>query len=572
MRITFLGHAGMYVETRAGSVLCDPWFNPAFFASWFPFPSNEHLDVRAFAHPTYLFVSHFHDDHYDEQFLREHVSKDAIVLLPDYPVDLLERSLRDAGFTRFIRSRNGEPFEHGGLRFEILALVAPTDGSIGDALLMIDDGETRILDQNDAKPVAIERITSFGAFHGHFLQYSGAIWYPFVYSYPPQMMAALGAKKRKNHLARALSFARQIGADHIFPSAGPPCFLDDDLFRFNDCDRDPNNSFPDQMVFLDYLREQGHDNGHALIPGSVITLNGGACDVSHPMPDDEIAAIYANKRAYLEAYRERQRPLIQRTLAALPRGTIDIAAALRARLEPLLDQADRICVGVNGRVLLDCGDAQVVIDFQARRVYEWGGEECEYVYHFDRGLVESCIERHELDWVNDLFLSCRFTADRKGPYNEYVYIFFRCLSPERLQYAEGYLSEKSSDDQFFECDGYRLQKRCPHMKADLTRFGSIDRGILTCSLHGWQFDLETGKCLTSDDRHLFAQRVGPDGDTPGAIAARLDHVRAQIARQPLAQSQHCWFMPGVRQERWGVRNRPSQDCGPTSPRPRDSRP
>jgi UDP-MurNAc hydroxylase len=548
MRITFLGHAGLFIETQQGSILCDPWFNPAFFASWFPYPSNGHLDVSRFEHPTYLYVSHFHDDHFDEHYLREHVSKDATVLLPDYPVDLLERSLRDLGFTRFLRTANGVPFEHDGLRFEILALVAPTDGSIGDSSLMVDDGETRIFDQNDSKPTAIERITSFGKFHAHFVQYSGAVWYPVVYQFPPQMMAALGAKKRKNHLARALSYAEQVGASHIFPSAGPPCFLDDALYDYNDFDRDPTNPFPDATVFLEYLREHGHENGHLIIPGSVITLQGDECSIEQPLPEAGLRALFADKRTYLEAYRREQRPVIERAMASLPRGRYDIVAELRAWLEPLLAMADHISVGINGRVLLDCGEQQPVIDFQSRTVYPWHGEECEYIYHIDPALVESCIERHEVDWVNDLFLSFRFSAERKGPYNEYIYIFFRCLSPERLIYAEGYLSEKTSDDQFWEADGYRLQRRCPHMKADLTRFGTIENGLLTCALHGWQFDLETGACLTSNDRRLFVQRLTGGSPSPEQEEEMLAHLKRQTARQALAACQHCWYMPALRRE------------------------
>jgi len=48
MRVTFLGHAGLFVETRGGSVLCDPWFTPAYFGSWFPFPRNDGLDPAPF--------------------------------------------------------------------------------------------------------------------------------------------------------------------------------------------------------------------------------------------------------------------------------------------------------------------------------------------------------------------------------------------------------------------------------------------------------------------------------------------------------------------------------------------
>ena len=44
MRATSIGHAGILIETRSGSILCDPWFHPAFFASWFVFPRNDRLD------------------------------------------------------------------------------------------------------------------------------------------------------------------------------------------------------------------------------------------------------------------------------------------------------------------------------------------------------------------------------------------------------------------------------------------------------------------------------------------------------------------------------------------------
>ena len=44
MRATSIGHAGILIETAAGSILCDPWFVPAFFGSWFVFPRNDQLD------------------------------------------------------------------------------------------------------------------------------------------------------------------------------------------------------------------------------------------------------------------------------------------------------------------------------------------------------------------------------------------------------------------------------------------------------------------------------------------------------------------------------------------------
>ncbi len=54
MEVTFLGQAGLYIETRGASILCDPWFSPAYFASWLPFPRNDGIDPATIGRPTYL--------------------------------------------------------------------------------------------------------------------------------------------------------------------------------------------------------------------------------------------------------------------------------------------------------------------------------------------------------------------------------------------------------------------------------------------------------------------------------------------------------------------------------------
>ncbi|MDQ3612983.1 MAG: Rieske (2Fe-2S) protein, partial [Chloroflexota bacterium] len=157
---------------------------------------------------------------------------------------------------------------------------------------------------------------------------------------------------------------------------------------------------------------------------------------------------------------------------------------------------------------------QIVIDFIERQVYEWDGvTSTRFKFVIDPALVEYCILNHEEDWVNVLFLSCRFEAERKGQYNEFLYSFFKVLSPERIQYAEGYYVEQQPEQTMIECEGYMIQRRCPHLKADLSRFGEVEDGVLTCTLHGWQFDLATGKCLTSDDRKLFTKKIEETAET-----------------------------------------------------------
>jgi UDP-MurNAc hydroxylase len=74
VQVTSLGHAGFLVQTHAGNILCDPWVNPAYFASWFPFPDNSALDWGELGDCDYLYLSHLHRDHFDAKNLREHVN------------------------------------------------------------------------------------------------------------------------------------------------------------------------------------------------------------------------------------------------------------------------------------------------------------------------------------------------------------------------------------------------------------------------------------------------------------------------------------------------------------------
>jgi UDP-MurNAc hydroxylase len=179
----------------------------------------------------------------------------------------------------------------------------------------------------------------------------------------------------------------------------------------------------------------------------------------------------------------------------------------------LLVAAPITSAGIAGNVVIDLGDpdANVCIDFVESTVRVWRGEPHVYKLEVERALIEALIDDHIEDWVNSLLLSCRFTAHRDGPFNEFVLTFFKALSPERMAYIEQCLgATRRGTDEFFERDGWRIERWCPHRQADLTRFGEIDNGVLTCSLHHWRFDLESGRCLTSDDRHLRCERVTPE--------------------------------------------------------------
>jgi UDP-MurNAc hydroxylase len=511
VRVTGTGHAGMRIDTPAGSILCDPWVNPAYFASWFPFPDNSGLDWAALGDTDYLYVSHLHRDHFDADHLRRFVSKKATVLLPEYPTTELEDQLRALGFRHFRATRTNQPVTlDGDLTVMIQALTSPTDGPIGDSSLWVEYDGVRLLNQNDARPSGLTEFARLGHVHAHLLQFSGAIWYPMVYELPQTARTAFGKQKRERQLDRTVRYIDDLKASWVFPIAGPPCFLDDALWAYNDLGDDEGNIFPDQQVFLDHYRSLGRDNGVILLPGSVAEVTADDCRVTHPVAD--VADFFAGKERHLRAYQERQRPVIAAAKASWSHPHVDVLADLKRRIEPLLEESIYMAKGVGGPVRLDLvrddeSVESIVVDFPAGEVRPYADEKVRYRFRTERVLVEHLLHTGEVDWVNSLFLSCRFSAARIGQYNEFVYSFFKCLSEERLQYAEGWYDEheRFTEAEDIQLDDWYVQRRCPHLKADLSRFGLIEGTTLTCQLHGWKFDLVSGRCLTSVGRTLRAR-------------------------------------------------------------------
>jgi UDP-MurNAc hydroxylase len=53
---------------------------------------------------------------------------------------------------------------------------------------------------------------------------------------------------------------------------------------------------------------------------------------------------------------------------------------------------------------------------------------------------------------------------------------------------------------------YVVQRYCPHRKADLSVFGAVEGNEIVCSLHGWRFSADDGRCLNAEDRRLKVRR------------------------------------------------------------------
>jgi UDP-MurNAc hydroxylase len=225
-----------------------------------------------------------------------------------------------------------------------------------------------------------------------------------------------------------------------------------------------------------------------------------------------VQRIFTDKRAELEAYQADWKQWLDDHRAGWHGPTADLTGKIASWWEALLAQCPSLRAAVGANLLLRAGDEEILIDFPAGRVGPYRGEPYEFSLDIPRPLVETVVAERAVDWSNSLLLSCRFRAWRAGEFNEYVYNFLKSLSPERIERAEAEARLKlapPSHVEEIELGGYVMERWCPHRQADLAIFGEICDGVLTCHLHGWQFDVETGECLTAQDRHLRVRRATP---------------------------------------------------------------
>lgn len=523
MQAISLGHAGILIRTGDITIVCDPWFEPAFFGSWFVFPRNDELPGRIMkdvCNPDFLYVSHLHGDHFDAMFLREKVNKDTTVLLPDFPSRELEREFNKLGFRRFERTLDGMEREiSAGVTIAIHVETSITDGPGGDSALVVSDGESRLVNQNDCRPGDMNALAAHGPVDLHWLQFSGAIWYPMVYDMAQSEKKRLCAAKVESQFARAIRYVESVGATTVVPSAGPPAFLDPDLFDLNMITGDEISIFPDQIEFAGRLAAMGRRDVPITIPGTTFTVTSGNVTVEQPLPPDDVAQIFDDKAAYLRRYQSDWMPWLESLKASWRIEHSDLVDALSQWWGPLLAMAPTVRerIGANCLINAVAGDGSIAVgiyvNFLDGRVetYE-GGDSQPYSYRFDvaRDLLEHVVRSRAVDWSNSLFLSCRFTAWRADEYNEYLYNFLKSLSVERMNRTEAEARMKSAgvidEDGDIVIGDFIVQKRCPHRNADLSVFGEIDDGDLVCTLHGWRFSLEDGTCRNAAEKRLRVRR------------------------------------------------------------------
>jgi UDP-MurNAc hydroxylase len=478
--IRYLGHAGFVVTHGGVRLLIDPWFYPAFLGAWFPFPDNRDLlaDVTGGSFDV-LYVSHAHEDHFDERVL-EQLDREITVLVPRYRSKVMVRRFIAMGFQNLVVLGHRE--QHTLADGFTATMLLDTSHKEDSGLLLDMDG-FRFLDLNDCNTPMSELPSDIDLLSA---QYSGAMWYPNCYAYPPETMAEKVAAVRAGLIDTLIRKVQLTGARGYLPSAGPPCFLDPALDRFNDRDSTIfpvwgdvsatcSAACPDTTVLLaapgDLLDE--------VSPGTVPRVVGGAA----PWPADQ--------EVYLNEYRERRRG--------------EIGAFYATPAEPItaaeMEEYFRRLQRWNSRFLRDYRkDVRLVSDgtqwgirlgrLAEQFVFEDDPTDPDYTLHVPPRVLRAILDG-AIGWEEAL-LSMRLTLQRTPDVFDLTLMSLLRYGNHPAQTMQ--LVRERENTETIDRDGLRMQRFCPHAGEDLT-YATVSHGVVECPRHHWKWDASTGECL-----------------------------------------------------------------------------
>ncbi len=504
MKITFLGHAGFFVDCGVDRILCDPWFDPrgAYAASWFPFPANDNIDLAALESATHLYISHWHRDHFDEWFLRsrsEAFKSHVQVIIAHFKYPKLEEWIRACGYQN-ITLVESETVHYTAAGTEFL-IQSDENPLYTDSSLSIRSKGRTFVNMNDCKlSLAQERriLETFGPVDVLAAQYSGATFHPTCYDYPADRKREIARTRRAAKFKRVLSSIELLKAKAYIPSAGPACFLSEDLRPLNQSSETVFSSFND---LNDWFKQNSRNSASLvhLAPGDSWDAS-----VAALRPASDLASHYQS-RDYIEEYIALRSSDVASELSRFPKPANDLADIAKAHLKELLSLVPEIAMRANVVIELHITKATVAgevlstfyVDTAMRRISETDPKRSLQYYSLrvpDRWMQAIC--DHAISW-EDYILSFRLGIHREPDiYNEAFVAFLQLeTAEERMDYL-AYLHAQENLPQervTRECDGRQLThlRFCPHNGEDLSN-AAIENGILTCPRHFWQYDLSKG--------------------------------------------------------------------------------
>lgn len=524
MQITYLGHAGFYVETQACVIMMDPWLSRggAFDASWFQYPDNAGMQERILAQfeespkDKYIYISHEHKDHFDLPFLQSIQKRNFQFILARFHRSVVKEQLLAVNYACegiIELGYDGEhPLSDGSIRLFVLDAELDCDSAI-----LVKTATGSFLNINDCKlHEKLEKINNqYGPFDVFAGQFSGAIWHPVCYEMPEADYQRISEHKKANKFMNVKKAIETLNPRVYLPSAGPPCFLDPLLYPIN---TESINIFPRAAEFIRYLEvncQATQTRWPDIMPGDILDV-ARTTFIHQEMPRITENEVGSYLQAYAQRYAAYFKAREQAHASVVPEA---VFMALRAELQKKLDAMRNVYQELKTPLywsLSDYPGKKYRIQFYNKRITEVSeiAETSNYWSIEAPAWQVDKVLSGEMNWP-DFVLTFRVQLVRKPDrYDSVIHGFIALDACEIRRFCDLVMQFRTNtgDRIVVECEGkqYSILRWCPHLGGDLSA-GRLENGSWVCPRHHWHYDLKNkGQCLTSTET-IDAICLNPEG-------------------------------------------------------------
>jgi len=147
--VKWVNHSSLLIENQDNIILTDPWFEKPAFGSWLPVPPPIYHPVylaslaESNKHKFTLLISHGHDDHCDDDFLKL-FPNDIKVVIPKFSSPGFKKRVERAGFNNIIEIDKTAAID--GVTYNC---YIHHDVSHEDAIITIKTSDSYIVHSND---------------------------------------------------------------------------------------------------------------------------------------------------------------------------------------------------------------------------------------------------------------------------------------------------------------------------------------------------------------------------------------------------------------------------------------
>tara|TARA_Y100001968_G_scaffold291883_1_gene296651 strand:- start:389 stop:1918 length:1530 start_codon:yes stop_codon:yes gene_type:complete len=476
--IKFWGHNCFSVSNKFTTLLIDPWFSNsgAFYSSWFQYPKNHHLkpsvlDLLSININSFIFISHEHQDHFDEDFLND-VPKNITIIIPNY----LDKDFRDQiskNFKHVVELKDNEKYS---LDDEISILLFIKDVGINhDSSILVKSKNFVFFNQNDCKIFdQLYRIKEKIDFYS--VQFSGANWHPSNFNFSDKKKKNISSEKVNAKFKNVLKALNILNPKYFIPAAGPA------IFPFLDAELSlgKNNIFVHQSELKKFLEDNQFKNTLFLKPSESFDSHSTE-PIMTPSIKDINSYRIGLKNKWVDIPNEFERFVLEEHIHKRFSKILDIniknCPILVFNYGNLFNDNDHT---TKNKIFIDIANKKILEEFDYSSSYEEIVSTEQY-FHL------MCYER----WQN-VYLTLRAKVFREPDiFNNDLNIFlFSDYSNIRYGFLTTHNIEKERIDVKSENgDCFRIDRYCPHQKSDLCNAEITEDNILICPVHAWKFDL-----------------------------------------------------------------------------------